>query len=219
MRSLAGSESACRSARVGNVAWACWLACALLPSVGCRASAQANLKSSGDANASAEADAFSDFDERGIEDERGRVGEFAVNPAGGPLPTTLLGARHDLYLKGSAAPLCACLAAAAGQPSDPRFGWEAQVPVIDAGREIVLAFRSESCPAAQGQLGAAYRGYRTTETGDVVVMVEEAKDDRPHPYGAILPRPTGQGRLLIEPFPSTLPFGQPLSGTECRVEF
>lgn len=193
-------------------------ACALL-AWGCHASANASAKSSGDAHANAEASGFEDFDERGVEDERGRVGEFAVPPAGGPVATSLLGARHDLYLKGTAAQVCSCLTAAAGQPSDPRFGWEAQVPAINPNRELVLAFRSETCAAAAGQLGAAYRGYRTTETGDVVVMVEEAKEGRPRLYGAILPRPSGQGRLLIEPFPRTLPFGQPLQGKECSVAF
>jgi hypothetical protein len=206
----------CRVRALGSVAA---IGVALLSAWGCRASANASAKSSGDAHASAEASGFDDMDERAIEDERGRVGEFAVPPGGGPVAMSLLGARHDLYLKGTAAQVCSCLSIAAGQPSDPRFGWEAQIPAINPARELVLAFRNESCAAATGLLGAAYRGYRTTETGDVVVMVEEAKDGRPRLYGAILPRPEGQGRLLIEPFPRTLPFGQPLEGKTCSVAF
>jgi hypothetical protein len=185
---------------------------------GCRASLSANAKSNGEASADADAQSLSDDEARGVEDERGRVGEFAVDPPGGPAPVTLLGARHDLVLK-SGAQLCACLHAAAGQPSDPRFGWEAQVPNINANKELVLAFRGESCPGASGQLGVAYRGYRTTDAGDVVVMVEEAREGRPKPYGAILPRPEGQGRLLIEPYPRSLPYAQPLSGKDCSVSF
>ncbi|HEX2735230.1 MAG TPA: hypothetical protein VHM70_26685 [Polyangiaceae bacterium] len=182
---------------------------------GCHASAQAHANSSGDVGA--KADAYDDLDEHSVEDERGRVAEFADTPEAAP-GTTLLGARHDLFLK-SGTSSCRCIAAAAGQPNDPRFGWEAQVPALDPNHEMVVAFKNESCPDSTPDLGAAYRGYRTTETGDVVVMIEAAREGRPQLYGAIVPRPQGQGRLLIEPFPRALPYGQPLTGKDCSVKF
>jgi hypothetical protein len=206
-----------RSVGLGRIACAALLAGELMA---CRASVQGRADSSGEARA--KSDAFAEFDERALEDERGQVGEFAVAPTPAPAGPTLLGARHDLFLKPDAPITCRCLAVFAGPADDVHFGWEAQLPALDAQRELALAFRSESCPeAGADSLGASYRGYRTSEQGDVIVMVEAARAGRPQPGGAIVPRPTGQGRVLLEPHPPSLPYGKPLDSSQerCSVSF
>jgi hypothetical protein len=48
--------------------------------------------------------------------------------------------------------------------------------------------------------------------------VEAARDGRPLTNGAIIPKPVGQGRVLIAPASKKVPYGRPLEGTgPCKI--
>ncbi len=191
-----------------------------LCAVGCKASVHGEAKA-GASGADGEVDAFADFENAPIEDEKGSVGQFAVTPTQSGTDAALLGARHDVFVKADPVENCACLAIVAGPASDPRFGWEAKVPSANAATQLVVAFRMAGCSdVAEGSLGASYRGY-VQKGNDVVVMVEEAMPGRPLIVGAIVPRPTNGGQLLLESVPGKLPYAKPLDGTQsrCSVEF
>ncbi len=192
--------------------WLLWL-CS-----GCQASASAQARASSDSNAELQAQGFADFDEAAIEDEAGSVGEFAENtnaPSGG----ALLGARHDVFVRAEPVENCRCISAVAGQPNDPRLGWESRVPRIDENNQLVFAFRMANCGESNDEgSGVAYRGYRKVEA-NVVVMVEAAVAGRPQIRGAIIPRPLSGGQLLVEPFPQSMSLGQSLTGGSCTIEF
>jgi hypothetical protein len=135
----------------------------------------------------------------------------------------LLGARHDLALAGeNPSPSCACLAVVAGFPSNPAFFWQSVVPVIDADSQVVIAFTSDGIGCdrqAEGSLGASYWGYQRVGD-DVVVFIENAMPGRPVTTGAIIPRPSGNGALYVEPRDNNVPYGRSMEGTgkRCRVE-
>lgn len=183
------------------------------------------MKSSGEAEGEArvegqgEEDPFADFESTPT-DERGA--DEALPGLEGSGEPALLGARHDVFLRdGVEASRCRCLAVLASHPGDERFYWESQVPSLDARRQMVIAFtsRGQSCSGEpEGSQGAAYRGYEVRGP-DVVVMVEASRPGRPLITGAILPRPSSGGRVLIEPFPGDLPYGKPLDddGARCVV--
>lgn len=143
-------------------------------------------------------------------------GTSLLDPPG--LRLALLGARHDLRLRSSGEQTCRCLTVHAGKPSDPMFVWEANPPQIDSESQLVIAFADDK--QACGGNGAAYRGYQGSE-GDIVILLEAAVPGRPALSGAIVPRPSGNGRLWIQPTPSELPYGQPRTTetTRCHVPF
>lgn len=139
-----------------------------------------------------------------------------------PDSLALMGARHDLYLRSGQPAVCTCLAVAAGLPSDSRFGWESVIPEIDPKTQRVIAFSShgQECdddgPSNPAQ--AAYRGY-TKSGNDVIVMIEAASGGRPAISGAIIPRPTASGKLLIQSARASLPFGKAPGGSgPCHIE-
>lgn len=184
----------------------------------CKASVGGDAKA-GNQGAEAQLDAFAGFDEQAVEDERGSVGEFAVTPEASGDDPALLGARHDLFVKGDAIENCTCLSVVAAAADDPRLAWEAKIPAINPATQMVVAFRMAGCSnAPEASRGAAYRGYRRSGD-DVVVMVEEAHPGRPQVFGAIVPRPQPAGGLLLESVPATLPYAKPMSGpgSRCRV--
>jgi hypothetical protein len=136
-------------------------------------------------------------------------------------PPALLGARHDLRLAANqTTPRCSCLAVAAGAPSDPAFQWRAGAPTVDSGTQLVVALGSEGidCPAAPADsLGASYWGHRQ-RGADVEVVVETARAGRPLTHGAIIPKPTGSGQVLIVPLDGSVPYGRGLDGAAtCRI--
>jgi hypothetical protein len=183
----------------------CFVLVACCAALGCKASASASL------NTSADVDTASD--------------EAPLTESATPSSETqstaelaLLGARHDVRYSGAANATCRCLAVALGGVSDAGIGWRSQVPELDPATQLVIALSSEgvSCPdAPTDSLGASYWGYRIAGD-DVIVVVESARDGRPVTAGAIIPKPMGSGRVLLEPLNARVPYGRPLSGGDKR---
>ena len=91
-------------------------------------------------------------------------------------------------------------------------------PRLDPNTQWVLAFSSSgvNCDAPPaGTLGASYQGY-AVEGNDVVVYVEALGEGRPMTSGAIIPRPIGNGSVLIEPAGAI--YGKPLEGKAKRCK-
>jgi hypothetical protein len=176
--------------------------CAVL---GCKASASASLKTSGDID--------------GPDDEAPVTANLASAEAPGTLPDiALLGARHDLRYVGPATATCRCLAVTLGGVSDAGMAWRSQVPEVDPSSQLVIALSSEgvACPdAPKDGLGASYWGYRVAGE-DVIVVVESARGGRPVTGGAIIPKPAGNGRVFVEPLAASVPYGKPLASGEKR---
>jgi len=137
-----------------------------------------------------------------------------------PEPIALLGARHDLSYAGSKTPSCQCLAVALSERvDDSSFVWELGAPHLEPTTQWVIAFTSNgvSCDAPPtGTLGASYQGY-AIDGNDVVVYVEALGEGRPLTSGAIIPRPLGNGSVLIEPAGAI--YGKPLEGKgkRCKI--
>jgi hypothetical protein len=187
--------------------------------VGCKASVQGEANSSGRTKAEAEAEAFGELGEKGIEGDT--INDFAIEPAESGGDGALLGARHDVFIKGAQPQACKCLSVVAGEPGDPRIGWESKPAELNPATQLVVAFKSLPCSGAtDDDLGAAYRGYKKSDK-NVIVMIEQAKVGRPAISGALVPKPRSGGKLFIEPVPSTLPWGHPSDGAPglCSVAF
>lgn len=175
--------------------------CAVL---GCKASASASLNTSGDID--------------GDGDEAPDSESFAPAGSAAAPDIALLGARHDLRYTGAATATCRCLATALGQANDAGISWRSHIPEVDPSTQLVIALSSEGLPcpdAPKDSLGASYWGYRIAGD-DVVVVVESARDGRPVTSGAIIPKPTGNGRVLVEPLGAAVPYGRPLTAGEKR---
>lgn len=179
-----------------------------LVSVGCRASVSASVNTGGDADddLSEPVPVSSTLDEEPVELE------YALN-----------GARHDLGLseeaKGGAAS-CSCLAVKVGAATDPAFAWQGAVPRTDPDHQLVFAMSSEgkACDREpEDSLGASYWGFRQ-EGDDIVILVENARFGRPLTSGAVIPKPTGEGRVYLRPASREVPYGRPADGsTHCRL--
>lgn len=191
--------------------------------LGCQASVQA----SGSANTSGNAE-LSSTNPSSSSDESARV---AFSENGGaddgslaPLPLTkpaLFGARAGLHLEKGTAANCRCLAVVAGPTNDRRFRWDGQVPTVDPNGQIVVALSSEGldCPEAPKEaLGASYHGYETVGA-DVIIQVETGRMGRPLAGGAVVPKPTATGRILVRPVERNSPYGRALDGknADCVV--
>jgi hypothetical protein len=180
----------------------------------CRASVQADaqLNTGGDGK-----EQVRDFD-RPLDPAQARA-----EPAADEAPTpeyALLGARHDLNYAGPTSPACQCLAVTASDSANnAAFQWELGAPQLNPSTQQVIAFTSNgvSCDAPPaGTLGASYQGY-AVEGNDVVVFVEALGEGRPMTSGAIIPRPLGNGSVLVEPAGAI--YGKPLEGKgkRCKI--
>ncbi|MBX3182928.1 MAG: hypothetical protein KIT72_17955 [Polyangiaceae bacterium] len=196
--------------RTSRLSRALWLgATVALFSVGCRASVSAKVNTGGDDD---------ELDE-------------SVTPVSSTLDTdpldveyALNGARHDLGLSEqakSAASTCSCLAVKVGTATDPAFEWQGGVPRIDPDHQLVFAMSSEgkACEKEpEDSLGASYWGFRQ-EGEDIVIVVENARFGRPLTSGAVIPKPTGSGRVYLRPASREVPYGRPADGsTHCRLD-
>ena len=193
---------------------------ALVPLGLCLLSCQGSAQGKAKAGNAGEVDVFADFEAPSVEDERGSVGEFAVQPSPSGQQPALLGARHDVFVQADPVENCSCMTVVAGAPEDPRFGWESKRPQIDSLTQMVVAFRMAGCSDAPvGANGASYRGY-VEKGNDVFLMVESAHPGRPLIVGAIVPKPKPGGHLFVESVPASLPYGKPLGSGDgqCRVE-
>ena len=185
--------------------------------VGCKASvsghAETNLQSNADAVGVEES-----VDDTAHESAL-VAGQGDEPPTGTP---TLLGARHDVVLvPGKQSVDCSCLAVALGMSTSPAFSWESAVPSIDGASQQVIAFSSKGPNCAdepKDSLGASYWGYQV-QGKDVVVFVESARQGRPITTGAIIPRPSGEGRTLVAPVDTSVPYGRApgAGGARCIV--
>jgi hypothetical protein len=133
----------------------------------------------------------------------------------------LLGARHDLQLRpGKSTASCECLAVALGGSRNGGMLWSAVPPNLDESTQLSIALSSEgqSCKdEPKKSLGASYWGYRLSGN-DVVVLVEAARGGRPLTNGAIIPKPVGNGQVLVAPASKKLPYGRPLDGKGlCKI--
>jgi hypothetical protein len=152
-------------------------------------------------------------------------GDGTVAQAAAETPTesnpevALAGARPDLSLTNPrAATACRCLAVAVGQPNDPVFSWQSGAPTTDPAMQAVIALSSEGSGCGEGP-GASYWGYRK-DGADVVVLVESARTGRPVVQGAIVPRPQGNGRILVRPLTAKVPYGGSPDGSgACVLRF
>jgi hypothetical protein len=171
---------------------------------GCRASASASINTG--------------QKEENFDEDPGTMGDGEAEE---PAEPALLGARHDLHLKSSAAATCSCLAVALGGPADASFAWDGQVPSIDPQTQLVIAVSSEgvACTGApKDSLGASYWGYRQSGD-DVIVIVENARFGRPLTAGAIIPKPIGNGQVYVRNASNGVPYGKPLNSADklCRI--
>jgi hypothetical protein len=179
----------------------------------CRASVQADaqLNSGGDGK-----EQVRDFD-RPLEPAQMKAEPAADDTK--PPEYALLGARHDLNYAGPTTPSCQCLAVVTSDSANhPAFQWELGAPQLNPSTQQVIAFSSNgvSCEAPPaGTLGASYQGY-AVEGNDVVVFVEALGEGRPLTSGAIIPRPLGNGSVLVEPAGAI--YGKPLEGKGKRCK-
>ncbi len=139
--------------------------------------------------------------------ESARVGEAA-----------LLGARHDLYLKGNGRVVCGCMQATAGPAYTPGLVWDATVPRLDLDSQVALAISdgADCAGAPTGAEGASYRGYQQ-QGNDVIVLLEAARAGKPQVSGAVVPKPVAGGRLILSPFKPDLPYGRGEDEKGCVV--
>jgi len=179
----------------------------------CQASVQAEAKVS---NAD-DSEPVADFD-RPL--EAGPVKAEPVSDKVGMEEYALLGARHDLNYNGPKTPTCQCLAVTlSDQAGDPAFQWDMAPPQLDPSTQWLIALSSNGVPCdatPAGTLGASYQGY-TIDGNDVVVSVEALGEGRPMTNGAIIPRPSGTGSVLIESAGAV--YGRPLDGRgkRCKI--
>jgi hypothetical protein len=188
-----------------------WLGLLGLGALGCHASVQAHASANGSGK---DGEEVHDYDKPFVANPN-REAELSGTKAS---PYALLGARQDLNYAGTPTETCKCLAVAVGQPNDPRFSWEAAVPVVDSNTQLVIAMTSQTihCPKAKKtSLGASYQGYVTDGTS-VMLLVEEAHDGRPVTSGGIVPRPAQGGALYIRPANKTIPYGSSMDGSSLR---
>jgi hypothetical protein len=179
--------------------------CIVLGAWGCRASVHAE----GDVSSGKSKDLM----DQPIEPATDEQAEAELDPSA---ELALIGARHDLRLAPNViTPSCKCLAVAVGAPDHAAFLWIGAPPAIDPSSQLVIAFSSDgiACPGqAEDSLGASYWGYRR-EGEDIVVSVENAKLGRPITAGAIIPRPSGAGRVRVRPASKQVQYGRPLDAT------
>lgn len=186
-------------------------ACAVLA---CSASVQADAQLNTGADGKEQ---VRDFD-RPLEAAQAKA-EPAADDAPEP-EYALLGARHDLSYAGPTTPICQCLAVVLSESAgNSAFQWELGAPQLNPSTQQVIAFTSNgvSCDAPPpGTLGASYQGY-VVEGNDVVVFVEALGEGRPLTSGAIIPRPQGNGSVLVEPAGAI--YGKPLEGKgkRCKI--
>ncbi len=178
-------------------------------------------KASVEAEAHTSAEATSTGDTEGPDDPGGEA--EAQMPPETPTESNpevaLAGARPDLSLTNPrAATACRCLAVAVGQPNDPLFAWQSGAPTTDPATQAVVALSSEGAGCGADP-GASYWGYRR-DGNDVVVLVENARTGRPVVQGAIIPRPQGNGRILVRPLTAKVPYGGSSDGSgACVLRF
>jgi len=181
-------------------------------SVACHASANAEVHAGGEAK-SEEAN----FDEPNA---GSNLAEAPDEQAGAEY--ALLGARHDLRLSpDKKTATCSCVAMALGPASDAALSWQGARPNVDPQNQLVIALSSEGIPcstAPKDGLGASYWGYRLSGD-DVIVFLEVARFGRPVTTGAIIPKPMGNGQVLVQPVKKDVPYGRPLDASQkvCRL--
>ncbi len=178
----------------------------------CRASVQADAQLNTGPDGKQQVREF----DRPLDPAEARAEPVADEP---PPEYALLGARHDLSYVGPTTPTCQCLAVTLSESAaHPAFQWEIGPPQLNPSTQQVIAFTSNgvSCDAPpSGTLGASYQGY-VVEGNDVVVMVEALGEGRPMTSGAIIPRPQGNGSVLVEPAGAI--YGKPLEGKAKRCK-
>lgn len=204
--------------------------------LGLLVSCQASVNASADASANGEgAKARAEAEASGQAEGEGELTRSALAPTSQAAKLSaaststasvapgkvLLGARHDLQLRpGKGTASCECLNVALGGSRNGGMLWSAVPPELDETTQLTIALSSEG-QACQGEpkksLGASYWGYRLSGN-DVVVLVEAARGGRPLTNGAIIPKPVGNGQVLVAPASKKLPYGRSLDGKGlCRI--
>lgn len=222
-RAPKASSTGCRRRSLGAPSLLLLAACVLPGTLGCKGSVKAEAKASSSGESEVDFDASSKRDEAwesealpSSSSSSARSSDGAPSGQAGA-PAAMLGARHDLTARGTT-PTCQCLVVLAGEPSRAGLSWSGSPPVIDAKTQLVVALTSDgvSCPVDVPR--ASYMGYEVRDA-DVVIRVEGAVAGRPLTQGAIVPRPTSGGKLIIESA-AALPYGKPVSGSgSCTVTY
>lgn len=174
--------------------------------LGCQASMQGRVTTAESSTFTTSDESFELESQQGpFTDEEEDAWDDAAPFSGGTKAVpALLGARHDLSLTPGTAPTCSCMAFAVGDPSDGRFSWEGQRPVLGGDSSVVVAFSMVDGECAAEQV-ASYKGYKVVGN-DVHVLLELSVEGRPRLFGAVLPRPLPGGSLVVAP-PPDAPFG------------
>jgi hypothetical protein len=196
----------------------------LLALPGCKGSVKAEAKASSSGSSDVDFDASKKRDEAW--ESEALPASNSKTPAStakqespsSPANATLLGARHDLNPSGNPAPACQCLVVVAGEPTRAGLAWSGPAPQIDPKTQLVVALTSDQVACSVAAPQASYMGYEQRDDS-VVILVEGAVAGRPLTRGAIVPRPMGGGKLLIESA-TNLPYGKAPSGQgPCAVPF
>ncbi len=178
---------------------------------GCSASVQGRVNT-GEGADKKQPDPFARLNEP-EPNEPAEFAELERSIAGASPRVVLLGARHDVQLVPRAKPSCSCMAFAAGKPTDARFVWEDQTPVLVGTDSTVVAFGMVEGECA-AEVTASYRGYESSGP-DVHILLEAAVDGRPRLSGAVVPTPQPGGRFVVVP-PKDAPFGKSRVAGETR---
>ncbi|MDI1479783.1 hypothetical protein [Polyangium sp. y55x31] len=145
-------------------------------------------------------------------------------PLAGPVatPPTEKRVRHDVMIAKDAphAATCSCLAVVVGEPGDPRFTWQAQVPQL-GGDVTVVAVSGKGVPCPGMAEDAPRRPSIAAveqEGADVVLTIEELSPGRPQASGAVVPRPGPGGAVYVKPKGPKVPYGRPTAGAGARCK-
>jgi hypothetical protein len=112
------------------------------------------------------------------------------------IQTDYFGVARGLSLSaGKRDPICSCVAAAVGPPTDPSFHWPATAPKVGADA-LVVAIGSDDVPCETQGNGPSIRAVDRVGN-DVVVVLEEHHSMRPKALGAIIPNPGANGAIYL----------------------
>lgn len=121
----------------------------------------------------------------------------------------LLGVRHDLAMMPEAKPtaVCNCLDVLVGRPEDPGFAWAGERPIVSVKHQVVAVRpRGRQCQGGQAIIRPSIRAV-DSEGGNVFLVIEELRLDRPSALGAVVPQMQPGGTLFVRSNRESEPFG------------
>lgn len=116
---------------------------------------------------------------------------------------------------------CSCLSVEVGQPTDPKFTWEGNIPRISGSKlAVAISAFGIDCPGGAEDQAERRPSIRAIDRRgkDIVIEVEDIAVDRPVASGAIINPPDHGGAIYIRPKNAKLPYARPVAGELCRVQ-